>query len=58
MAMKAEFSAHFHGERNHQGKGNKLLSLSLAMNPNHPPTRLFVVTGSAVYSNPTAALHE
>ena len=21
----AEFSAHYHGERNHQGKGNKLL---------------------------------
>jgi hypothetical protein len=23
--MLAEFSAHYHGERNHQGKGNKLL---------------------------------
>jgi len=45
----AEFSAIFHGERNHQGKGNKLLSRSLAMNPNHEAMRWLVATGSAVY---------
>ena len=30
----AEFSAHYHGERNHQGKGNKFLVPDAADKPN------------------------
>jgi hypothetical protein len=54
----AEFSAHYHGERNHQGKSNKLILSSLAINPNQAATHLCVASGSVAYSNTMAAPHE
>ena len=46
----AEFSAHYHGERNHQGKANhNCFSLTLAINPNSATAPLNVATGSEVY---------
>jgi hypothetical protein len=44
-----EFSAHYHVERNHQGKGNQLLSQTPAINPNSAAALLSVATGSDVY---------
>jgi hypothetical protein len=54
----AEFSAHYHGERNHQGKVTNCCSRRLSMNPNNAATPLRVVTGSEVYSSTMAAPHE
>jgi hypothetical protein len=34
---RAEFGAHYHCERNHQGKGNKLLFRMRAINPKARP---------------------
>ena len=45
----AEYSAHYHSERNHQGKGNHLL---------FPDARLNVVSDSSGCSNTTSAPHE
>jgi hypothetical protein len=48
----AEFSAHYHGERNHQGKDNKLLF------PDARDTLFNVATASEASSSIMAAPHE
>ena len=52
----AEFSAHYHAERNHQGKGNQLL----LPEPGHIPQQRdrSVECRQEVYSSTMAASHE
>jgi hypothetical protein len=54
----AEFSAHYQGERNHQGKDNKLLSRMLPIKPNSEATRLSVASDSEVCSSSMPTPHE
>jgi hypothetical protein len=44
----AEFSAHYHTERNHQGKGNQLLFPEAGEDPKKRGRTLSVATGSEV----------
>jgi putative transposase len=53
----AEFSAHYHGERNHQGRANKLLFPEAGDEP-LPATWWRVASGSEAYSSTMAAPHE
>jgi len=54
----AEFSTHYHGERNHQGKGNKLLFPDAADKPNSAATPLSVASGSEDCSSSMPRPHE
>jgi hypothetical protein len=45
----AEFNAHYHGERNHQGKLTNFCSQRLPINPNNVDIPLRVAVGSEVY---------
>jgi len=54
----AEFLAHYHGERNHQGKDNELLFPEAGANPKNAATRLRAVCASEAYSNIINAPHE
>jgi hypothetical protein len=47
----AEFSAHYHGERNHQGKGNKLLFPDAGDKPKQRGHTVSAATASEAYSS-------
>ena len=54
----AEFSAHYHGERNHQGKGNELLFPDTAAKINHVATPSSAANDLGACSSSIDALHE
>lgn len=54
----AEYSRHYHGERNHQGKGNRLLFPTQNEELNLRGRSIESSSGSAVCSNTTGGLHE
>ena len=54
----AEFSAHYHNERNHQGKDNKLLFPAAGDIPKSAANLLSVVTASEASSSIMDAPHE
>jgi hypothetical protein len=54
----AEFTAHYHGERNHQGKNNNLLFPDAATNPKNAVRLLNAATASEAYSSIMGASHE
>jgi hypothetical protein len=53
-----EFSAHYHGERNHKGKGTDCSSRRAPMNPTDAVPPPWVTTGSAASSSTMAAPYE
>ena len=54
----AEYSRHYHHERNHQGKGNRLLLADVAKSEAPSPSRANVVDDSAACSNTIGVPHE
>jgi hypothetical protein len=54
----AEFTAHYHGERNHQGKGNKLLFPDASNKTEQCGPAVECASGSEDCSSSMPALHE